>query len=59
MSTGVPIEIISCFCYSLVFPIGWFLHLNHLHLAEELQAQVVNEGLNLVGYFRGDVLLDF
>lgn len=46
MSTGVPIEMISYFCYSLVFPIGWFLYLNHLHLAEELQPQVVNQDLN-------------
>ena len=59
MSTGVLIDNFSCFCDSLVFLLDWFFHLNHLHLAEKLQAQVVDEGLNLVGHFRGDVLLDF
>ena len=58
MSTGVHFENFSCFFDSLVFLLGWFLHLNHLHLAEEFQAQVVNQGLNLAGYFRRDVLLD-
>ena len=59
MSTVVPFENFSCFCDSLVFLLGWFLHLNILHLAEKLQSKVVDEGLNLVGHFRGDVLLDF
>ena len=59
MSTGVPIDNFSCFCDSLVFLLGWFLPLNQLHLAKKLQPQVVNQGLNLVGHFRGDVLLDF
>ena len=58
ISTGVSLDKKSRFCYSLVFLLGWFLHLNLLHLAEEFQAQFVNQRLNLTGHFRGDVPLD-
>lgn len=36
-----------------------FLLLYLLHLSKELRAQLVDEGLHLVGHFRRNVLLDF
>lgn len=55
-----PLRIFHVFCDGLLRLLGWFLHLNLFHLAKELQLQLVNdEDLNLIGYFRGDILLDF
>lgn len=54
MSTGALVEVYLRFCDSLAFLRGCFLH-----LPEEFQPQVVYQGLNLVGNFWGDILLDF